>query len=100
MTEEQKQPEPAKKPARIIKSTDRKPCGCVVTEYSDGAKQLGPCVPCGLFAAAQSMGQAASVLGNAADALAAVATTIRNQQAASIINEAARSAAHNLRPVT
>lgn len=94
MTEEQK---PS---TRIIKSTDRKPCGCVVTEYSDGAKQLGPCIPCGLFAAAQSIGQAASLFSNAADALAAVATTIRNQQSVAIVEEAARNVAHKLRPVT
>lgn len=40
---------------RIIKNVDAKPCGCRITEYSDGAKMIAPCVPCGLNAAATSL---------------------------------------------
>lgn len=96
------EPTPPQAP-RIIKSVNASPCGCRVTEYSDGAKLIAPCVPCGLNAAAESIHAAcqqfAANMSNAAQALAAVATTIRNQQSAAIVNEAARNAAHNLRSV-
>jgi hypothetical protein len=98
MTEETKKGDA--KPARIIKNVDAKPCGCRITEYSDGAKMIAPCVPCGLNAAAESLHHAAQAfqgLAQAAQALAAVATTIRAQQQAPLLDHAARSA---LRPVT
>lgn len=62
-----------------------------MTEYSDGSKMLAPCQPCGLYASARSMANAAYALGEAADALAAVATTLkgRNQVLTSAANLAA-----------
>lgn len=81
MTNEESKGEPAKSPARIIKNVDAKPCGCRITEYSDGVKMIAPCVPCGLNAAAEAMHAAAQqfagAMATAAQALAATATTIR-----------------------
>lgn len=94
MTEEQKAPE---KPARIIKNVDNKPCGCRITEYSDGVKMIAPCIPCGLNAAAESLHAAAQQfaqgIAQAAQALAAVATTIKLAQHAPVLDAAARAAA-------
>jgi hypothetical protein len=70
---------------------DRKPCGCVLTEYPDGRKLFAPCIPCGLFQAGASLIEAGGwwkrrkALQRAGAALAAVATTINsaaNQAAA------------------
>lgn len=96
MTEEQKPPE---KPARVIKNVDHKPCGCRITEYSDGVKMIAPCVPCGLNAAAEALHAAgqnfAASLSNAAQALAAVATTIKVSQLppSAALEDAVRKAA-------
>jgi uncharacterized protein YoaH (UPF0181 family) len=100
MTEE---PKKADKPARIIKNVDAKPCGCRITEYSDGAKMIAPCVPCGLNAVAESLHAAAQQfamgMSQAAQALAAVATTIRAAHTDAALAHAARSAVHPLKPV-
>lgn len=72
-----------------IRKYDRKPCGCVVTEFEDGRKQYAPCIPCGLMRAGYALAQAGScwpwqrrrALLEAGNALAAVATTINAQAA-------------------
>lgn len=55
-----------------IKNVDRKPCGCVITEYEDGTQMFAPCPPHGLMRVAQSLQEAASAMG-------AVATTLMNE---------------------
>lgn len=94
MSEEQ-----PKKPSQIVVGREEKPCGCVVTEYSDKVKQLAPCVPCGLAAAAQSIHQCAQALANAADAMLAVATTVRREQGAFEVARAAQKVAQGPRIV-
>ncbi len=59
-----------KEKSELVKHVDRKLCGCSITEYSDGRKEIAPCVPCGLFTVSQN-------LAGAAEALAATATTLR-----------------------
>lgn len=86
-------------PSPVIKSESVQPCGCRVTEFGDGTKQLAPCVPCGLFAVARAASNAGAQLQQAADALAATATTMRNQLNM-IVTENAVKAASKLRPVT
>lgn len=63
MTSEAEKRDPNK---RVVKNQEDRPCGCTVTEYSDGHKVYAPCVPCGLFAVADH-------LRTAGEALAAVA---------------------------
>jgi hypothetical protein len=60
-----------KKPSTTVLNVEKHPCGCKVTEYSDKRKEIAPCVPCGLFSTAQA-------LRTASEALAAVATTIKD----------------------
>ncbi len=67
--------EAPKEPSRLVVNQSEQPCGCVMTEYSDGARVLAPCVPCGLNAAAQTMAQAGQLMMRTADALGAVAHT-------------------------
>lgn len=63
----------------------REPCGCATTTLPDGRKLFAPCVPCGLMRAATELSRArrwwrrSSALENAAQALAAVASTIRRE---------------------
>lgn len=93
MTEEPKQgaaaaapaPEP-KKPARVIKSSDNRPCGCSVVEFSDGGRVYSPCVACGLYATAEHLQQASQ-------ALAAVATRMQQTKSNDIMQRAAAAAA-------
>ena len=66
MTDEE-QKEPAAEPK--IKNIDRKPCGCVLTEYEDGSQVFAPCVPHGLMRFAQLVQEAASVMGSVASNL-------------------------------
>ena len=85
------------KPSDLVTGQDKKPCGCTITTYSDKRQVVAPCVPCGLFAAAQN-------LAAAADAIGAVATTIRASHQASLIREVAKDTAkktdgNNLRPL-
>ena len=69
---------------------ETKPCGCTVAEHEDGRKVYAPCVPCGLFQAAQALEQASSwwrrrkALKMAAAALAAVASTAQRHTQALI----------------
>jgi hypothetical protein len=96
-------PEEPKPPSQLVKSIDRKPCGCSITEYSDGRKLIAPCVPCGLNASAQSLRNAAEAMAQGADALSAVALTIRTAHHAAdagAIEAAVRKSASALRPVT
>ena len=66
----------------MIKKTDRKPCGCTLTEYDNGRKLFAPCIPCGLMRAGHALARAGTwwhrrqALREAGNALAAVATTI------------------------
>jgi hypothetical protein len=95
-------PEEAKPQSQIVKNIDRKPCGCAITEYGDGRKLISPCVPCGLNASAQSMREAASALAQSADALSAVALTIRSAHQAAdadAIQNAVKKAVMPLRSV-
>lgn len=71
-----------------ITHLDKKPCGCILTEYADGRKIYAPCVACGLMRTAYELEQAGSVrlpwrrrrhLMAAGNALAAVATAIARQ---------------------
>ena len=66
--------EDEKEKERVIKNQERKPCGCVYTEFADGSKQIAPCVPCGIEAVAHH-------LGMASQAMAAVAMALRVAQA-------------------
>lgn len=95
MTEEA----PKTPPTRIIKNTQRKPCGCVITEFSDGQGQLAPCVPCGLQAMSHHLVQAAQAMMQAGHALAATAESIRRAEAQAVLESAAQAGAHRLRPV-
>jgi hypothetical protein len=65
--------EPEKKPSAVVAGIENKPCGCILTNYSDGARTLNPCPPCGLLDVAQS-------LSRAAEALAAVSNRLRQEQ--------------------
>jgi hypothetical protein len=71
---------------RIVKNQGAKPCGCQMTEYSDGSKVIAPCPPCGLFAAGEALGQASQ-------ALMAAASTLRASQQAAMVDNAIKSAA-------
>ncbi len=71
----------------IIEYLDKRPCGCVMTEYAGGRKTFAPCVACGLMRAGFQLSKAAVALLpwrrrrhllDAGNALAAVATTIMN----------------------
>lgn len=95
MTEEA----PKTPPARIIKNTQRKPCGCVITEFSDGQGQLAPCVPCGLRASAHHLGAAAQAMMQAGQAMAATAESIVREQQQAVLEQAAQAGAHRLRPL-
>lgn len=66
----EKKAKEARKGARIVKSVDERPCGCVITTFSDDAQQYAPCVACGLYAVAEHLAQAGQ-------ALASVATRIQ-----------------------
>lgn len=46
---------PLPQPARLVKSEERQPCGCLVTVMSDDRTIRSPCMPCGLIFAAQEM---------------------------------------------
>ena len=50
----------------------RKPCGCVTTTHASGKRVFAPCPPCGMFKVAEAM-------QTAAQAMAAVATTLQKQ---------------------
>jgi hypothetical protein len=71
---------------KIVKSEGPRPCGCYVTEYADGTAQVSPCPPCGLMDAARN-------LGGAAQALAAVATRLRQESGQAAVAAAARAVA-------
>lgn len=73
-------------PESTIENIDRKPCGCVLTEFHGGRKLFAPCIPCGLMRAGYALAQAGNTclpwrrrraLLEAGNALAAVATTIK-----------------------
>lgn len=57
----------------VVAGIENKPCGCILTTYSDGTRTLNPCPPCGLLDVAQS-------LSRAAEALAAVSNRLRQEQ--------------------
>jgi len=78
---------------RVVKNTGHKPCGCRMTEYADGTKEIAPCPPCGLFAAGEALGQASQ-------ALMAAASTLRAGQDAAMVNTAAKNAAKGPKIVT
>lgn len=89
--------EPQKNPGtspdgKIIKSVGDKPCGCRITEYSDGSKLYAPCVPCGLFAVADNLNQSAVSQQQAAQALASVATRMQQMQTAAHADMVSRAA--------
>ena len=69
MTEETK-PDQGKK---LVKKEGFKPCGCHVVEFADDTATVTPCPPCGLM-------ECARALGGAAQALAATAARIRQDQ--------------------
>lgn len=71
--------EAPKEPSRIVVNQTEQPCGCVLTEYTDG-KVLAPCVPCGLNAAAGAAAQMANNMMQLANTLGAVAATFRKRQ--------------------
>lgn len=72
-------------------------CGCRVVE-KDGRKLFMPCVPCGLFRAAQAISKArrwwrrGKHLEDAAQALAAVATTVQREQQRANLSKAVADA--------
>jgi len=74
-----------KKNKRIVKNQGGKPCGCRMTEYSDGSKEIAPCPPCGLFAAGEALGQASQ-------ALMAAASTLRASASAAAMGDAVKAA--------
>lgn len=66
-----------------VPTKNYRPCGCAITEYSDGRKLYHPCIPCGLMQAGAALVEAGNSwwhrkkhLRMAGAALAAVATTI------------------------
>lgn len=77
---------------RKIKNVDRKPCGCVITEFEDGGKEYSPCPPHGLYRVAESLqkasdgfdeddtAKAAAWIKDAGMALAAVASVLQAEQ--------------------
>jgi len=65
--------------------TERKPCGCTVTEKPDGKKVFAPCVPCGLL-------EVGAALQRAGQALAAVATSINRANADAVMAQAVNDA--------
>lgn len=81
MSDQPKKPEP-----KLVKNQGTKPCGCSMTEFSDGTRQIAPCMPCGLFASGEAMIQAAQ-------ALMAVATTLKASRDAAMVDNAVRGAA-------
>lgn len=101
MTEDEK---PRPDPDNTVKSVDRQPCGCVKTMFESGRGSYAPCPPCGLFQSAFHIRRAAiSMLGffglfrrrrvaghlaTAADAMAAVATTLQSEQRAALRRQA------------
>lgn len=87
MTDEPKKPAA---PTRIVKDTQAKPCGCVVTEYADNTAEISPCPPCGIYDAARALNAAAS-------ALAAVATRLRAENGRAAVAQAASAIANQQR---
>ena len=69
MTEETKKDEAPKEPSKIVTGQDMRPCGCIEREFGDGRKEIIPCPPHALLAAAQNMMQAGNALGAAAQRL-------------------------------
>jgi hypothetical protein len=65
---------------RLVTSNENRPCGCVMTEYSDKTRSLQPCPPCGLMASSRHFEKAAQELGMASQALGAVAQALRGLQ--------------------
>ena len=68
----------------IVSSEKQHPCGCIMTTMSNGRQILAPCPPCGIAEAAKS-------LRNAADALLAVATTMKRSAASSALAQEIRN---------
>ena len=88
----------------IVTNLDRRPCGCVLTEYADGRKIYAPCVACGIMRAGWLLTKAATGwpwarrrhLMDAGNALAAVSTAIRksgeNASTINLVNDALEQA--------
>ena len=90
-TPEQK---PVAEPEPVITSQRRNPCGCHVTEYSNGLAQVQPCLPCGMMMVAKH-------LRDAAQALVATAGVLRQNIALGEMNqikEASRAAMNRKGP--
>lgn len=93
-----------KQPQRPVKDTKRNPCGCTLTEFEDGGRLYSPCPPCGMFQMAEELQdasrtlsrrwpfgrrrKAASHVQRAAMAMAAVATTLQQEQLQAIRQQA------------
>lgn len=75
-----------KKQKKVVKE-EPKPCGCVLTYYSDSDKPaLTPCPPCGFM-------EAGNALSDAARALRAVACALRDEQKKLAMMQVAQAAA-------
>lgn len=65
---------------------ERKACGCIISRLADGRNMYSPCLACGLFQCAKALSRARfwwgrrKALEDAAQSLAAVATTIQGRQ--------------------
>lgn len=75
-------PETAATPsARLVVDTKTPPCGCIVEVFSDRTTQTVPCDSHGLMEVANRLGQAAQMIGGAAEALAATANARLQREA-------------------
>lgn len=84
-----KPPEEQDPSKKIVKKVEERPCGCRVTIFSDDNKLYSPCVPCGMFAVADN-------LNNAAQAMAAIATRLQGEQQQAQANKALADAARKV----
>ena len=92
--EEAPEQKPVGEQEPVITSQKRNPCGCFVTEYSNGLAQVQPCLPCGMMMVARH-------LRDAAQALVATAGVLRQNITLGEVNqmkEAARAAVNRKGP--
>jgi hypothetical protein len=74
----------------LIKDQKQLPCGCLVTTYPDGREGRSPCFPCGLAAVANSLADAARMLG----AMSQRAKAERDENVMAQVGAAAAAAAN------
>lgn len=78
MSDEQKEEK-----KKIVASQRIEPCGCKITEYSDGTEERMPCMGHAFIHVANSLGQAAQ-------GMAAIGQGLLQQQSATNIGDAMR----------